>query len=138
MTYRITDIVDEGGSWGRHPKGEFTSIEEALEAAHDYINDHIDEGDYGQSPLDEVQVKIWIDIADADGDEERHGYTASVGGTVEVSRAARALYKLICESRHVVHIDADDQCAADELVDAGIARWAKEYMSDSEPGLRPA
>lgn len=140
--YTISAIADGYGSWPRCPDGQWNSLDEALAAGRAYVDEHINEGEYGQSPISAVEVEVFIDIVelDANGDEldkERHSYFTSVGGDVGVSDRAAELYDRICATRYIVHIDDDDRAAADELVENGLAHWVSGYMSEDEPGLRP-
>lgn len=140
--YIITDIGDEGGTWGRTPDSEYATADEALAAAQAYVDAHVDEGDYGQTPVTGVSVTVYIEVCEVDDageelDDERHGYTTTAGGHIDVSDEARALYERVAADRYIYQVGTDDQAAADELVGAGVCRWASEYMSDSEPGLRP-
>lgn len=66
--YTVSRIWDDGGEWPNQPDDEFDTIEEARNAAREYIDDHVDDGEYGQAD-GETSVTIHFAIANEDDDE---------------------------------------------------------------------
>lgn len=78
MTYTITRIYDDGGDWYDAPDEEYASIADARAAAEAYIDDQVQDGDYGQ---DEGMTSVTISYeitSDDDEYDEIYRYEASL------------------------------------------------------------
>ena len=141
MVYRITNISDDGGCWGRAPKAAFATADEAVASAIEFIDAAIDDGDYGQTDLNSVKVDVRFTVAQFDEeddeiDDNTHRHTAYAGEDKEVSGAARDLYARLEDRRHPLHIDASEAAAANELVGVRAAHWVSYAMSEDGADLK--
>lgn len=133
MKYRVSKIEDDCGSWGRGPNGEYETVEAAEAAAIEYMEDHVGDGDYDQSPVNRVTVSMWAWIETIAEDEEDAGVVArvehdvSIGGeALDAGLSPRAIellervYDPENKSELVIAYDAEDRAAYAEIEAAGL------------------